>query len=51
MESMMAKGIDAAMIENVTIGITGAQWVTFNVTIWTLLYGIKEVKKVAQKTN
>jgi hypothetical protein len=49
--ALVEKGIDPQMLENISIGITGAQWITFNVTIWTMLYGIKEVRKVANQTK
>ena len=28
-------------------GINGAQWVTFNTTVWGLIYGMKEIFKIA----
>ncbi|KOH46076.1 hypothetical protein [Sunxiuqinia dokdonensis] len=28
------------------LGITGAQWVTFNTTIWGLIFGMKEIFRV-----
>ena len=32
-------------------GINGAQWVTFNTTIWALIYGMKEIFKIAEHRN
>jgi hypothetical protein len=29
-------------------GINGAQWVTFNTTVWALIYGMKEIFKIAE---
>lgn len=33
------------------LGITGAQWVTFNTTIWGLIFGMKEIFRVMDKKD
>lgn len=33
------------------LGINGAQWVTFNTTIWGLIFGMKEVFRVMDKKD
>lgn len=30
-------------------GITGAQWVTFNTTVWALIFGMKEIFRITEK--
>lgn len=32
-------------------GINGAQWVTFNTTIWALIFGMKEIFRIAEKRD
>ncbi len=34
-----------------TLGINGAQWVTFNTTIWGLIFGMKEIFRVMDKKD
>ncbi|WP_159520469.1 hypothetical protein [Sunxiuqinia indica] len=33
------------------LGITGGQWVTFNTTIWGLIFGMKEIFRVMEKKD
>ena len=33
------------------LGITGAQWVTFNTTIWGLIFGMKEIFRVMERKD
>ncbi len=33
------------------IGINGAQWITFNTTIWGLIFGMKEIFRVMDKKD
>lgn len=33
------------------LGINGAQWVTFNTTIWGLIFGMKEIFRVMDKKD
>ena len=33
------------------MGINGAQWVTFNTTIWGLIFGMKEIFRVMDKKD
>jgi hypothetical protein len=41
---------DTGVLTNVEMPIiNGAQWTTFNTTIWALIFGMKEVFKVAEK--
>ena len=47
-QSLIASGVSA---EAIGIGITGTQWITFNTTIWTMLFGINEVKKAYQRKD
>ncbi|MEO1253287.1 MAG: hypothetical protein AAFY41_00190 [Bacteroidota bacterium] len=37
--------------ENTYFGITGGQWMTFNTTIWALIFGMKEVFKISEKRD
>ena len=37
--------IGGSIIEH---GINGAQWVTFNTTVWALIYGMKEIFRIAE---
>ncbi len=37
--------------ETYEIGISGAQWVTFNTTVWALIFGMKEVFKISEKRD
>ena len=30
-------------------GINGAQWVTFNTTIWALIFGMKEIYRISEQ--
>jgi len=30
-------------------GINGAQWVTFNTTIWALIFGMKEIFRISEQ--
>jgi len=32
-------------------GINGAQWVTFNTTIWALIFGMKEIFRISEKRD
>jgi hypothetical protein len=32
-------------------GINGAQWVTFNTTIWALIFGMKEIFKISESRD
>ncbi len=32
-------------------GINGAQWVTFNTTIWALIFGMKEIFRIQEKKD
>lgn len=32
-------------------GINGAQWVTFNTTIWALIFGMKEVYRITERKD
>lgn len=36
------------MVEN---GLNGAQWVTFNTTIWALIFGMKEIFRIAEQRD
>ncbi len=36
---------------DVRYGITGGQWMTFNTTIWALIFGMKEVFKISEKRD
>lgn len=41
---------DTGILNNVEMPIiSGAQWTTFNTTIWALIFGMKEIFKVAEK--
>lgn len=31
------------------VGINGAQWVTFNTTVWALIFGMKEIFRITEK--
>lgn len=43
---------DAGVLNNVEMPIiSGAQWTTFNTTIWALIFGMKEIFKVAEKQS
>ena len=33
------------------LGISGAQWVTFNTTIWALIFGMKEIFRVMENKD
>lgn len=33
------------------IGISGAQWVTFNTTVWALIFGMKEIFRISGKKD
>lgn len=33
------------------LGINGAQWVTFNTTVWALIFGMKEVFRISEKRD
>ena len=38
--------------ENVfEFGINGTQWVTFNTTVWALIFGMKEVFRISEKRD
>ena len=37
--------------ETYQVGINGAQWVTFNTTVWALIFGMKEVFKISEKRD
>ncbi|MEO9869086.1 hypothetical protein [Ekhidna sp.] len=37
--------------EDLQFGITGGQWMTFNTTIWALIFGMKEVFRIAEKRD
>jgi hypothetical protein len=32
-------------------GINGAQWVTFNTTIWALIFGMKEIFRISEQSD
>lgn len=32
-------------------GINGAQWVTFNTTIWALIFGMKEIFRISEQRD
>ena len=32
-------------------GINGAQWITFNTTIWALIFGMKEIFRISEKRD
>lgn len=34
-----------------TTGINGAQWVTFNTTIWALIFGMKEIFRITEQKD
>ena len=34
-----------------TLGINGTQWVTFNTTIWGLIFGMKEIFRVMERKD
>jgi len=34
-----------------TTGINGAQWVTFNTTIWALIFGMKEIFRIQEQKD
>jgi len=43
-----------AVVENnvkeiLETGINGAQWVTFNTTVWALIFGMKEIFRITEK--
>ena len=40
--------IDGKLIE---YGINGAQWVTFNTTIWALIFGMKEIFRISEQRD
>lgn len=37
--------------EDIQFGITGGQWMTFNTTIWALIFGMKEVFRISEKRD
>ena len=37
--------------DDVYFGITGGQWMTFNTTIWALIFGMKEVFRISEKRD
>lgn len=42
------KGVEGNILD---IGINGAQWVTFNTTIWALIFGMKEIFRITEKKD
>ncbi len=42
------EGVEGGILET---GITGAQWVTFNTTIWALIFGMKEIFRITEKKD
>ncbi len=32
-------------------GINGAQWVTFNTTLWALIFGMKEIYRISEQND
>lgn len=40
--------IDGKMIE---YGINGAQWVTFNTTVWALIFGMKGIFRISEQRD
>ncbi|MEO9482557.1 MAG: hypothetical protein ABJG47_03900 [Ekhidna sp.] len=41
----------AQLGEDIQFGITGSQWMTFNTTIWALIFGMKEVFRISEKRD
>ena len=37
--------------EIIQFGINGAQWVTFNTTVWALIFGMKEIFRISEKRD
>ncbi|MCK4920178.1 MAG: hypothetical protein KAS71_03980 [Bacteroidales bacterium] len=35
----------------IEFGINGAQWVSFNTTIWALIFGMKEIFRIAEQRD
>ena len=35
----------------VEYGINGAQWVTFNTTLWALIFGMKEIYRISEQRD
>lgn len=44
---------EPVLIGNTVIehGINGAQWVTFNTTIWALIFGMKEIYRISEQSD
>ncbi len=40
------ENVESGILET---GINGAQWVTFNTTVWALIFGMKEIFRITEK--
>ncbi len=45
---VITEGLDDGILSS---GISGAQWLTFNTTIWALIFGMKEIFRITEKKN
>ena len=47
-KKIIIEGIEEGIL---TTGISGGQWLTFNTTIWALIFGMKEIFRITEKKD